>query len=408
MSTDPAAKFTLLRRRPFLLFMGARVAATIAYQMAAVAVGWQVYDLTHSALNLGLVGLVQFIPSLLLALYVGHVADRHDRRRIVSMAQLAQAATMCGLVIATMLHLMNRETIFLLVFVLGIGRAFEYSTIQTLVPSLVEPEVLPQAMATASSARQTATIIGPMLGGFLYIAGPAAVYATSCLLLLCSAVIISLIQVQRAVVSREPATLRTLFAGIAFIRSRPVVLGAISLDLFAVLFGGATALLPIYARDILTVGPQGLGLLRAGPAIGALGAALYLARNPLRRHVGRIMFASVAWFGLMTVVFALSRSLMLSFLALILLGWADMISVVIRSSLVQLDTPDGMRGRVTAVNAVFIGTSNELGEFESGLTAAWFGVVPAALLGGVGTLVVVLLWMRLFPQLLKRERLHES
>lgn len=407
MSTDPAAKFTLLRRRPFLLFMGARVAATIAYQMAAVAVGWQVYDLTHSALNLGLVGLVQFIPSLLLALYVGHVADRHDRRRIVSMAQLAQAATMCGLVIATMLHLMNRETIFLLVFVLGIGRAFEYSTIQTLVPSLVEPEVLPQAMATASSARQTATIIGPMLGGFLYIAGPAAVYATSCLLLLCSAVIISLIQVQRAVVSREPATLRTLFAGIAFIRSRPVVLGAISLDLFAVLFGGATALLPIYARDILTVGPQGLGLLRAGPAIGALGAALYLARNPLRRHVGRIMFASVAWFGLMTVVFALSRSLMLSFLALILLGWADMISVVIRSSLVQLDTPDGMRGRVTAVNAVFIGTSNELGEFESGLTAAWFGVVPAALLGGVGTLVVVLLWMRLFPQLLKRERLHE-
>lgn len=388
--------------------MGARVAATIAYQMAAVAVGWQVYDLTHSALNLGLVGLVQFIPSLLLALYVGHVADRHDRRRIVSLAQLAQAATMCGLVIATMLHLMNRETIFLLVFVLGIGRAFEYSTIQTLVPSLVEPEVLPQAMATASSARQTATIIGPMLGGFLYIAGPAAVYATSCLLLLCSAVIISLIKVQRAAVSREPATLQTLFAGIAFIRSRPVVLGAISLDLFAVLFGGATALLPIYARDILAVGPQGLGLLRAGPAIGALGAALYLARNPLRRRVGRIMFASVAWFGLMTVVFALSRSLMLSFMALIFLGWADMISVVIRSSLVQLDTPDGMRGRVTAVNAVFIGTSNELGEFESGLTAAWFGVVPAALLGGIGTLVVVLLWMRLFPQLLKRERLHES
>lgn len=408
MSTDPAAKFALLRRRPFLLFMGARVAATIAYQMAAVAVGWQVYDLTHSALNLGLVGLVQFIPSLLLALYVGHVADRHDRRRIVSLAQLAQAATMCGLVIATMLHLMNRETIFLLVFVLGIGRAFEYSTIQTLVPSLVEPEVLPQAMATASSARQTATIIGPMLGGFLYIAGPAAVYATSCLLLLCSAVIISLIKVQRAAVSREPATLQTLFAGIAFIRSRPVVLGAISLDLFAVLFGGATALLPIYARDILAVGPQGLGLLRAGPAIGALGAALYLARNPLRRRVGRIMFASVAWFGLMTVVFALSRSLMLSFMALIFLGWADMISVVIRSSLVQLDTPDGMRGRVTAVNAVFIGTSNELGEFESGLTAAWFGVVPAALLGGIGTLVVVLLWMRLFPQLLKRERLHES
>lgn len=392
--------------RPFLLFLSARGASTIAYQMAGVAVGWQVYDLTHRAFDLGLVGLVQFIPSLLLALYVGHVADRHDRRRIVSLAQLTEAAALCGLVAATMLHLVGRETIFFLVFVLGIGRAFEYTTLQTLVPSLVEPEILPRAMAVNSSVTQGAAIAGPVLGGLLYIAGPGAVYVTSCLLFLFSAAVIATLRCRRASTTREPATLRTLFAGIGFIRSRPVVLGAISLDLFAVLLGGATALLPIYARDILFAGPRGLGLLRAAPAIGALAASLYLARHPLRQRVGKVMFASVGVFGLMTVVFALSRSIVLSFAALLLLGLADMISVVIRASLVQLETPDEMRGRVTAVNAVFIGSSNQLGEFESGLTAAWFGVVPAALLGGIGTLVVVLLWMKLFPQLLKREQLR--
>ncbi len=394
--------------RPFLFFLAARGASTVAYQMAGVAVGWQVYDLTHRPLDLGLVGLVQFIPSLLLALLVGHVADRHDRRRIVSLAQLTEAAALCALVAAILLHAVSREAIFLLVFLLGVGRAFEYTTLQTLVPSLVEPELLPRAMAVNSSVAQGAAIAGPVLGGLLYLAGPAAVYATGFLLYIFSAAVILSLRTRGSRPSREPASLRTLFAGIEFIRSRPVVLGAISLDLFAVLLGGATALLPIYARDILFAGPRGLGLLRAAPAIGALLASLYLARNPLRRRVGRVMFMSVGLFGIMTIVFALSRSLILSFAALLVLGLADMISVVIRASLVQLETPDGMRGRVTAVNAVFIGSSNQLGEFESGITAAWFGVVPAALLGGIGTLAVVLLWMKLFPQLLRREELRAS
>ena len=398
--------FSLRQNRSFLLFLSARAAATLAYQMTGVAVGWQLYDLTRSAMDLGLVGLMQFIPSLLLVLYVGHVADRYDRRRIVSLAQLAEAAALGCLLFATMIHHLDRGTIFLLVFALGIGRAFEFSTIQTLAPSLVEPESLPQAMATMSSVRQAATIIGPMLGGILYIAGPLAVYAASVIMFVTSAGIISFIKIRHTPAVRAPASLQTLFAGITFIRSNPVVLGAISFDLFAVLCGGATALLPIYARDILHVGPQGLGLLRAAPALGALAAAIYLARNPLARRVGRIMFVAVAIFGVMTIIFALSRSMLLSIAALAVLGWADMVSVVIRASLVQLETPDEMRGRVSAVNAVFIGTSNELGEFESGLTAALFGTVPAALFGGIGTLVVVLIWIRLFPQLLKRERLQ--
>lgn len=408
MHPATATRFSPWRHRQLRLFICARVAATIAYQMAAVAIAWQVYDLTHRALDLGLVGLVQFIPSLVLVLYVGHAADRYDRRRIVSIAQLAEAAALSGLIIATLSNGMSREAIFIFLFVMGTARAFEFSTLQTLVPSLVEPEVLPQAMAATSSVRQAATICGPLLGGFLYLAGPAVVYGTCLVLFLISAVIVAKLRVSSpGAARREPASMTTLLAGIRFICDQPVVLGAISLDLFAVLLGGATALLPIYARDILFVGPFGLGFLRASPAIGALAASLYLARNPLRRSVGKIMFGAVFCFGVMTIVFALSRSIILSCAALALLGGADMISVVIRSSLVQLETPDEMRGRVSAVNAVFIGTSNELGEFESGVTAALLGVVPAALLGGIGTIVVVLIWMRFFPQLMRRERLHE-
>ena len=279
-------------------------------------------------------------------------------------------------------HGASREMIFLFLLIMGTARSFEFSTLQTLVPALVEPEVLPQAMAAASSVRQAATIIGPMLGGFLYLAGPVTVYYTSAFLFLVSALTVALIPVRQTPSRREPASWRTVMAGITFIRSNPVVLGAISLDLFAVLLGGATALLPIFARDILAAGPTGLGVLRAAPAVGALAASIYLARTPLTSNVGRTLFASVAGFGLMTILFALSRSLALSCVVLAVMGWVDMVSVVIRASLVQLDTPDEMRGRVSAVNAVFIGTSNELGEFESGITAAWFGVVPAVLIGG--------------------------
>lgn len=400
MTPDPKA---------FTYFLTARVAATLAYQMAGVAIGWQMYDLTGSAFALGLVGLVQFIPSLLLALYVGHAADRYDRRIIVASAQSAEALALLALALFSFLHLIDRNVILLLVFLLGIARAFEFTTFQTLLPALVPQEELPSAIARNASARQTAVIIGPVLGGFLYVAGSGVVYAAACALFLLAAILIARLRMQqRAQTAREPATLTSLFAGIAYIRSQPVLLGAISLDLFAVLLGGATALLPIFARDILMTGPWGLGILRSAPAVGALTASLYLTRKPLKHRVGKIMFAAVAGFGLATIVFALSTSIVLSCLALVVLGWTDMISVVIRASLVQLETPDEMRGRVSAVNAVFIGTSNEFGEFESGLTAAWFGVVPAALLGGVGTLAVVALWMYLFPQLVQRERLHNG
>src|SRR6266568_1473265 len=392
----------------FRRFLAARFAAIMAYQMVAVAVGWQIYELTHRALDLGLVGLVQFIPSMLLVLVVGYAADRFDRRRLVAIAQTLEAAAVLVLSCATIGHWVSREVLFLFVFTLGVGRAFAFTTIQTLIPSLVDQETLPKAMAINASVMQASIIVGPMLGGFLYVAGPAVVYGVSLVLFLVSALLISGIQIRRAIVKREPVSLATIFAGVSYIRSKPVLLGAISFDLFAVLLGGATALLPIYAGDILFASPLGLGMLRSAPAVGAFASSLYLARRPLRHKVGKSMFNAVIWFGLATIVFALSRSMIISFLALVLLGWADMLSVVIRSSLVQLETPDEMRGRVSAVNSVFIGASNQLGEFESGVTAAWFGVVPAAVIGGVGTLVIVAVWRHLFPQLAQRNRLHEK
>lgn len=408
MNTITALETSPINSGSFRWYLVARCVSVIAYQMVAVAVGWQVYELTHRAIDLGLVGLVQFIPSMILVLFVGHAADRYDRRRLVALAQTAEAAAILILCLATIGQWVNRDMIFMIVFAVGVGRAFEFTTMQTLVPSLVDQETLPKALAVNASVGQASIIIGPMLGGFLYVAGPAVVYGVSCVLFLFSAVVISRIRIRRTAPRREPVSLATIFAGVSFIRSKPVLLGAISFDLFAVLLGGATALLPIYARDILLASPRGLGLLRSAPAFGAFASSLYLARFPLRGKVGRTMFNAVTCFGLATIVFALSRSMVLSFFALVTLGWADMISVVIRSSLVQLETPDEMRGRVSAVNSIFIGASNQLGEFESGVTAAWFGVVPAAVLGGVGTLMIVALWSKLFPQLAQRDRLQSG
>lgn len=390
----------------FIRYLVARGASAIALQTAAVAFGWHMYDLTGNPFDLGLVGLVQFLPAVALVFVVGHVADRFKRSIVVGTAQLFMALGLLFLTISSHAGRADRGTILLLLFLIGIARSFEFATSQAIPPLLVDNTQLPRALALGGSVRQACIIAGPLLGGFLYLAGPAAVYGCSALLYLCSAAIVFSLRIARPGTEREPVRLTTLFAGVTFIRSRPVVLGAISLDLFAVLLGGATALLPIFARDILHAGPWGLGFLRAAPAVGALAASLWLARNPLHRRVGRIMFGSVACFGVATVVFALSRSLLLSILALALLGGADMISVVIRATLVQLETPDEMRGRVSAINAIFIGTSNEFGEFESGITAAWFGVVPAACIGGIGTLLVVLIWMRLFPELVQRERLR--
>lgn len=392
---------------PFRRFLAARVATTMAYLMVAVAVGWQVYDLTRRPLDLGLVGLAQFIPALLLVLVVGLVADRYPRQRIAALSQGTGLLICLALAVLSSLGLIRETLIFALVFAIGASRAFESPTMQALAPSLVPADLFPRAAAWYGSATQGAVILGPALGGLLYLAGPTTVYGVAAgLYALAAGLTAGLPKSKAAARTPAPVGLESLFAGIAFIRSRQVMLGAISLDMFAVLLGGATALLPVYARDILHTGSWGLGLLRSAPALGAVTMALYLARRPLKRGVGRTMLKAVAVFGLGTLVFALSPWFSLSLLALTVMGAADMISVVVRSSLVQLQTPDAMRGRVSAVNAMFIGTSNQLGEFESGLTAAWFGTVPAVVLGGLGTLAVVALWWRLFPRLRDADRLE--
>ncbi|HZG21323.1 MAG TPA: MFS transporter [Herbaspirillum sp.] len=409
---DSDAQQPLYRHTPFKLFWCASVASTIALQMQIVAVGWQVYQLTHSAFDLGIVGLVQFIPSLFLVFVVGHVADRHDRRNVARVSALVEALAAATLALGSIGGWLNREMIFAIVAVIGAGRAFSKPTMSALLPSLMSPRALPGAVAGSASATQFAIIIGPALGGLLYVAGPAVVYASSCVLFALCSLLLSLIRrpasaTAAAAATAKPtgASLSSVFAGLAFIRSKPAIFGAISLDMFAVLLGGATALLPVYANDILHTGTVGLGLLRSAPAAGALAVALWLARWPLGGRVGRTMFMAVGVFGLATIVFGLSRWFPLSLGALAVLGAADMISVVVRSSFVQLETPDAMRGRVSAVNSVFIGTSNQLGEFESGVTAAWFGAVPAVLIGGIGTVLIVLLWIRLFPSLYQVDRL---
>lgn len=393
------------QHRSFVLFWYSRIASGFAFQMLAVAVGWQIYKLTGSALNLGLIGLVQFFPSVLLALPAGHLADHYDRRKVVLYAQLVELLTTVGLALISLGGQPREAVILALVAVNATAKAFEWPASSSLLPALVPLGILPRAMALNGSAGQAAMIVGPALGGLLYIWGPSAVYGTAGLLYLVSTWQIGRLRYDHTPPPREPATLASLFAGVRFIRARPDVLGVISLDLFAVLLGGATALLPIFASDILHTGSVGLGVLRAAPAVGALLMSVRLARNTLERNVGMVMFAAVAGFGVATIVFALSRTMWLSLMALFALGAFDMVSMVIRGSLVQLDTPDEMRGRVNAVNSIFINTSNQLGEFESGLLAAAVGAVGAALIGGVGTLAVVGLWMTWFPTLRARQSL---
>ncbi len=373
--------------------------------MFSVAVGWQIYAVTGRAFDLGLIGLVQFVPSVLLALPAGHAADRFERRRIVLYGQIGELCAITALTALTFLHGIQESGVLVLVMAIGIARAFEFPAGQSMLPALVPPALLPRAMAANASAGQAATIIGPALGGLLYVAGAGVAYAAAALLYLTSVVLMARLRYAQALPRREPATMKTVLAGVHFIRERPDVLGVISLDLFAVLLGGATALMPIFAKDILHTGPWGLGLLRAAPAAGALLMSLWLARHTMKRHVGMTMYTAVAAFGLATLVFALSKTLWLSLFALFALGAFDMVSVVIRGSLVQLETPDDMRGRVSAVNAVFIDTSSQLGEFESGVLAAWVGAVHAAALGGLGTLLVVGLWMLMFPTLRQRQQL---
>jgi MFS family permease len=398
---------SVLQHRPFVQFWLARVSTTMAYQMLVVAIGWQLYELTGNPLDLGLVGLVQFIPGILLVLVIGQVMDRYDRRAILSICQVVEAVTAGALLIAAVSGAISRELILGAAFVLGAARAFELTAMQTIVPSLVPLPLVPRAVAGSATANQSATIIGPALGGFIYAASPLFVYGACCALFVLAGLLVTLIRIERSAPAREPFTLKVFFAGFGFIRRNPIILGAISLDLFAVLLGGATALLPVFARDIHAAGPWALGLLRAAPAVGALGMAIVLTRWSFERNAGRIMFASVAVYGLSTIVFALSGSFIIALAALVVLGASDMVSVVIRMTLVQLGTPDEMRGRVTAVNALFIGASNQLGEFRAGAAAAWLGAVPTVLIGGIGTLLIVALWMRLFPPLVQIDRLED-
>lgn len=383
-------------------------ASYFAYNMLVVAVGWQIYDLTNSALSLGLIGLAQFLPQFLLSLPAGHVADRCDRRLIVAVCQLIQGAMALVLATGSYANWITSELIYLSAFLMGAARAFYSPATQALLPALVDREVLPKAISLSSATRNAAAIAGPALGGVIYLLGAGTAYATSAALFVAASAMIAGIRLPFVAPHREPATLKFVFAGFAYIRSHPVILGAISLDLFAVLLSSATALLPIYARDILDAGPGGLGLLRAAPAVGAMLAAAFLVRIALTRRVGHILFASVVVFGVASMVFGLSQSLALSLTALIVLGAADMVSVVIRSSLVQLDTPDQMLGRVSAVNSIFIGTSNQLGQFQAGVIASLIGAVPAVVVGGIGTLLVAALWTRFFPGLLRRDVLSTA
>ncbi|WP_174875652.1 MFS transporter [Vogesella oryzae] len=395
--------------KPFWRFWLARLLLTGGFQIMGVAIGWQVYSLTGSTLDLGLVGLLQFLPRILLVLVTGTVADRYPRHIIVacSMAVQALAALLLLLGSAGIGLAVTRELIFVLSVLIGTCRAFDMPTMQSLLPNIVPPALLPSAVAASASANEVATIVAPALGGLLFAIGAPFTYGLDALMFVTGVVMVLGLKLPRHVSDGRRVTLDSLLAGVRFIRSRPDIFGAISLDLFAVLLGGATALLPVFAADILHTGPWGLGLLRAAPAVGALAMSAWLLRNPVERKVGRTMFAAVAVFGLATIGFGLSSHFGLSLLALVVLGASDIISVVIRGTFVQLETPDEMRGRVNAVNSLFIGASNQLGEFESGVTATLLGTVPAVVAGGAGTLLVVMLWMRWFPSLAQRDHMQE-
>ena len=401
---------TLTLQRAFMRMWFARLSGTMGTQMLMVAVGWQMYALTGSAWDLGLVGLYQFLPALLLTLVAGHVADRLHRARIIGACFLTQAAVALVLIAATQgwgaagqRQWVSRELLLGLSLWLGAARAFQMPAQQALMPMLVPPVMLPRAMAFSSGGNQAAVVVGPALGGLIFVAGASAVYASCAALFAGAVLLISLVRYQHMPPPREPMSLQTLLVGARYVWQKKVVLGAVSLDLFAVLLGGAVALLPMFAKDILHAGPWGLGLLRSAPAAGAVLMAVVLTRRPLTRHVGRTMLIAVALFGVCMLVFGLSTSFLVSLAALFVSGCADMVSVVIRQTLVQIDTPNDMRGRVSAINSVFIGASNQLGEFESGATAAWLGPVGSVVLGGIGTLLVAAAWFKLFPALARRD-----
>jgi MFS family permease len=410
MPSHPAeGRLAVLRHPDLRRYLSARFTVGIATQVQTVGVGWQVFSVTGDPFDLGLVALSQFLPFILLILPAGHVADRYDRRRVQLLTYVLLAACAAMLLALALGGVTELAPVLGVMVVFGVARAFNQPTSQALLPNVAPPGTFPRAVAVNSWLGQVATIAGPALGGALVVVGVEVAYALSLALLVAGVVLVAGLRGGgREESSREPVSWANLLSGVNFVRSRPIVLGAISLDLFAVLFGGATALLPIYAGEILDVGPVGLGIMRASPAVGAAILAALLAIRPIRRHVGRWMFGGVAAFGLATIVFGLSTSLALSLVALLVMGAGDMVSMYIRHLLVQLETPDEIRGRVSAVNSVFIGASNELGEFESGVTAAWVGIVPAVVIGGGATMAVAAAWARLFPDLRQIDRFPEA
>ncbi len=396
----------LLRHRPFALFFTARIASRFAVQIATVALGWQVYAITNSAFALGMIGLAQFLPTAFLVFFAGAAADRYERRRLLQICQIVQGCVAAFLATGTFAGWLTVPMLYGAVTVFGVATAFEAPASAALLPAVAPPGQVQRATAMTTGAFQLAVICGPALGGFAYAVAPGLPYVLMAGLWIVASFFNAAIHVDRPVADRTGGRLDQLFAGVRFVRENRPILGTISLDLFAVLLGGATALMPIFARDVLHTGPWGLGALRGAPAIGALAMTVLLARTSIHRRVGMRMFQAVIVFGIGTVVFALSTSMALSLGALAVMGAADTVSVVIRTSLVQLRTPDDMRGRVGAVNYLFINASNQLGEFESGVVAALIGAVPAAVVGGVGTVAVALLWMVVFPDLRKVERLE--
>jgi MFS family permease len=404
----PAHPESLWHQKRFIAFWLAFCCSNVALQMASTAVAWQMYALTGRASDLGMIGLAQFLPALIFLLPAGHIADRYNRRQIVIAANVASFAVMVGMLLISLRHEVNHLGLLALVTIGGAASALRGPCFQSMVPGLVQAKTFARATASSAVAGEIAVVLGPMLGGLLYMAGPAAVYSSAGLLLAGSVMLLSSLGYTQAALPRGPLTRKDLFAGIVFVRSRPVLFAVISLDLFAVLLGGATALLPIFAKDVLHTGPWGLGLLRMAPSVGSVVLGLWLASHPLQRSMGVLMFGSVAGFGLSTIGFALSTSLWPALISLVALGAFDMVSMVIRGALLQLDTPDAMRGRVSAISSIFVTTSNQLGAFESGMVAALIGAVPAVIVGGCGTLIVTALWMRWFPVLLRRQTLQSS
>jgi MFS family permease len=398
----------LFRHPPFAFFFGANTLSRFSFQIGAVALGWQVYALTHSAFDLGLVGLVEFIPAALLTFAAGHAADHYPRQRVAQISMTIKGLTALLLAFGSFAGWLTITEIFAAAAVLGAANAFERPALQAILTGVTPTGMLQKGASITSGAQQVATICAPALGGLAYAVAPALPYTLMAAFLLVAGILSGAIRLERQIIVKEPPTLAALFAGVRFVRDSPSILGTISLDLFAVLLGGATALLPIYASDILHTGPWGLGILRATPAVGALLMTALLAKHAITRRAGMRMFQAVIIFGLATMVFAMSRNMWLSLLTLGVMGAADTVSVIIRLALVQLGTPDAMRGRVGAVNFLFINASNQLGGFESGVTAALLGTVPAVLLGGIGTVAVALLWMKLFPTLRNVERLEPS